>query len=179
MLLSWFTIAVAQALEPPPDPQLADIVVTARPAPLAPLLMPVAYLRRHCFDPLRLTGRFAPPVDDADWRELRPEITRRFGQADGGAPAYSLKDPKRGHTLLIRFERLPGRKGWNVVEDRCTLAVIGGDGHAGLVDAMAGLFRASGTQRHVGASDGVPALPALPGWRQWIWSGIFNRRLSA
>lgn len=168
-------LAAAQRSEAPasPDVGVADVVVTARPGPPPPLLDPVAYLRKLCFDPLRLLGRFALPEDDADWRPLSEEVGRAFGVADSGAPAFGLFDRGRGRTLLVKFERVPGRKGWNVVEDRCTLTVVGGRDHRRLRGDMDALFRASGTRRHVGERDGAPR---LPGWDQWMWSGLPDRR---
>ncbi|TMJ19315.1 MAG: hypothetical protein E6G92_05850 [Alphaproteobacteria bacterium] len=150
---------------PPPD-ALETIVVTARPGPLPPLRDAIDYFRLFCFEANRLTGRSAAP-EDRDWQPLDSAARERLGIADPQAGAFGLADRARRRTLLLKIERIdrPGR----LVESRCTLIVIGGDEHARLASGMAALFRGPGTQRHVGEADGVPS---LPGWRQWLWTGM-------
>lgn len=164
---------LAQSDAPTDSPQggsaVEEVVVTARPGrPPAPL-DPVGFYRRFCFDAARLTGRFAPPYADPAWTPLDDEARGRFRMADPSAPAYGIADAARGHRLLVKFERIPPSGAWRVVEDRCTLVVIGGRDHQAVVGRLSALFGASGTERHVGERDGVPA---LRGWRQWLWSGM-------
>jgi hypothetical protein len=156
------------AASPPPD-ELESIVVTARPGPLPPLRDAIDYFRLFCFEANRLTGRSAAP-DDGDWQRLDSAARERLGIADPEAGAFGLADRARRRTLLLKIERIdrPGR----LVESRCTLIVIGGDEHGRLASDMAVLFRGPGTQRHVGEADGVPS---LPGWRQWLWTGMPSR----
>lgn len=171
--------AQAAAIEAPStrpaaqSPSVEEVVVTARPGSPRALPDAVAYLRRFCFDPLRLTGRFAPPEDDPDWMELPDELRRSFGTTDPSVPAYGLSDAERGHTLLAKFERAPGRKGWDVIEERCTIVMVGGRDHARLRADMDALFGASGTRRHLGERDGAPR---LAGWDQLMWSAMPDRR---
>lgn len=157
----------------PPDIP-ADIVVTGRRDSAKPVSEAIAYLRRDCFDAARLTRRLSPPEDDPDWEPLDARTRAQFGITDPAVPAYSLVDTQRGRTLVAKFERLalPGR----LEEQRCTLVVLGGTDHKQLVGDMSRLFRGPGTQRHVGAAEGVPA---ISGWRQWVWTGIPARRSQA
>lgn len=170
------TGAFEPARQPPPPPLDAlataaeEIVVTARPRELPPLLDPVGYYRQHCFEPSRLTGQPAPPEEDSDWMPLEEDIRRQFGAADPAIPAFALVDMKRGHTLLLKFEQFSDAR--NVHENRCTMVIIGGGDHEALVDDMAKLFRGPGTQRHVGKKDGVPE---IIGWEQWVWTAIPSR----
>ena len=162
--------AAQPAPPPPPDDGFADIVVTARPGPLRPLRDAIDYYRDYCFDANRLSGRPAPPVDDSDWQALDETPRRQFGVTDAASLAFGLADRARHRTLLLKFERLSRPGG--LVENRCTLVVIGGNEHGGLVRQMSALFHGTGTQRHVGAVDGAPR---LPGWRQWLWTGMPQR----
>ena len=155
--------AVAQQAVPP---SIDDIVVLARRGAPPPLLDPVGYFARHCFDAARHQRAFAPPADDHAWSELDAATRKRFAIIDPAVPAYSLVDEAEGQTLVIKFERLtmPGR----LIEHRCTLAVVGGDGHDAFERQISRLFGSGGTQRHVGGPDGVAR---LPGWRQRVWTG--------
>lgn len=159
--------AAAQQAAPPPTEAIDDIVITARPGTPAPLPDAVDYWRRQCFEPMRTARRFAPPEDDGDWAPLDAASRRKFGIADPAVPAYGLADPERGHSLIVKFERIaqPGR----LTERRCTMVVVGGRDHARLVPAVSAVFRAVGTRRHVGEDVGTPA---LPGWEQWLWTGM-------
>ncbi len=94
----------------------------------------------------------------------------RFGIADPSVPAFSFTDEGRGHVLLLKFERF-GQKN-RVIENRCTLVVIGGRNHDRLPSQMARLFKGAGTERHVGHAAGAPA---VKGWRQWVWTGMPQR----
>lgn len=149
---------------------IADLVVTARPGAPPPLLDAIGYYRRHCFDANRLTGRSAMPEDDPDWRPLDTENRRKFGILDPTVPAFGLVDPKRGHTLLIKAERLPLPPRWRTVEERCTLVVIGGRDHEALVGGLGTVWQAGGTQRNL--DDGPDGMAAARGWRRWHWSGM-------
>jgi hypothetical protein len=145
----------------------ADIEVVARPGPLPPLRDAIDYYRSFCFEAARQDGRPASPESDSDWQALGAETRRRFGVEDPDAPVFGIADPARHRTLLVKVERFtrPGR----LVEHRCTLVVIGGDEHAALPDRMSRLFGGPGTERHVGEAVGAPA---LPGWRQWLWTAM-------
>lgn len=148
-----------------------DVVVVGRRETLRPVRDPVDYYRRFCFDPNRRTGQSTPPVGDPDWVELDPATRAKFGATDPAVEAFGLVDAARGETLLLKFETL--RHPHKLVENRCTLAIIGGDRHAILADRVSRVFAGPPTQRHVGAADGAPA---LAGWRQWLWTGNPARR---
>jgi hypothetical protein len=168
------SLALALADAPPRpqqaagEPDIADIVVTARGTPPA-RLDPIVYLRLYCFDPARLRGSPEPPTASY-WVPLDPETRTRFGAQNPEVQAFGLVDPVRRLTLLLKLERFdrPAR----VVEHRCTLAVFGTVEERALADAISNLFRGPGTQRHVDHPDGVPS---LPGWKQWLWSAMPGR----
>lgn len=149
-----------------PEAPLEEIVVVGRRGAQPPPLDAVAYYKRHCFDAPRRTGRFAPPADDPAWEPLNDKVRAQFGVTDPDVPAYSLVDDARARTLVIKFEQL--RLPQNLVEDRCTLAILGGDDHARLIAQVSKLFGGPGTQRHVGHAAGVER---IPGWRQTLWTG--------
>ena len=157
------------ASEPPP----AEAIVVTAVRGKARVAHPdaVQWLRALCFDPLRRTGRFAPPADGGTWTDLGEEARRQFRIADPAVAAFAMDDAGRGQQLWLKFERLEHPHG--LVEDRCTLLVVGGEGHRRFVDAMSALFRGVPTQRHVGRRDGSPA---LAGWQQWLWTGMLRRR---
>lgn len=162
----------AQNRSLPDNLPVADVVVMARPGAPPPLLDAVGYFRRHCFEPARLKGVPSAPEDDLEWTPLDQETRRKLGVADPDVPASGLRDAARGHTLLLKVERLPLSRSWRTVEDRCTLVVIGGRNHQAMLSGMAALWRASGTQRNL---DGTPT----QGWRQWHWSGMPARDTKA
>jgi hypothetical protein len=70
-------VLVAAALLQPPaaEPDYGEIVVTGSRRPLQPLEEPIAYFRRHCFEPLRRHKQAAmPPEAGSDW-ELLPDAS--------------------------------------------------------------------------------------------------------
>lgn len=158
------------AAAPPP---VEDIVVTgARGSkPRKPRPDAVEVLRTHCFEPARLTRRFDEPSPGPRWMELDETERRQFQIEDHGIPAYAMEDEARGQRLWLKLERLRHKS--NTEEHRCTLLVIGGRGHERFVGDMSKLFRGGPTQRHVGMREGSPA---LPGWEQWLWTGMPARR---
>ena len=167
-------LAGAAVAQPPADPDPAsfeEIVVRARPGPPAPLRDAIDYYRSYCFDANRRTGRSAPPVEDSDWQPLDEAMRRRFGVGDPDSSAFGLADRGRERTLLMKFERFARPGG--LIESRCTLVILGGRDHAALVGQMSALFRGPGTERHVGERDGSPR---IGGWRQWLWTGMPQRR---
>lgn len=168
--LTVWSLACGAAPPPGPAEGLEEIVVAAPPGPLPPLRDAIEYYRSYCFDANRLSGRSAPPVDDSDWQPLDEPTRRRFGLSEPDSPAFGLADRRRGRTLLIKFERLAQPGG--LVENRCTLVILGGRDHAALVGQMSALFRGPGTERHVGDPDGSPR---IAGWRQWLWTGMPQR----
>jgi hypothetical protein len=160
-------IAVAGLLSPPPaEPDYGEIVVTGSRRPLQPLEEPIAYFRRHCFEPLRRARRAAPPPETGSNWELLPDAERRRLRIDDPAtPAFWLHDPERRQVLILKFEQ-PERAD-RLQERKCTMVVIGGSGHGALGGGMARLFRGPGTDRHVGHPDGMAR---LAGWRQRVWT---------
>lgn len=160
------------ALEPPS----ADPIVVTGSRGKAGRTEPdaVAVLRAFCFDPVRLTGRFAPPSEGTGWFALDGRARRQFHIADPEVPAFALQDEARRQQLWIKFEALRGRAG--LIEKRCTILVIGGSGHRRFVDSMSALFGGTPTQRHVGHQDGSPA---VAGWEQWLWTGMPARGAKA
>lgn len=154
-----------------PDDSLADIVVTARKGARPAKLDAIDYYRRYCFDANRLAGRSAPPFDDLDWEPLDDRTRSRFGISDPDTPAFSLVDPDHGGTLLLKFEAFS--KPGNLVENRCTLVVIGGHDHKALPARLSAVFRGPGTQRQIGRLDGTER---VKGWDQWLWTGMPARR---
>ncbi|MCX9148158.1 hypothetical protein [Erythrobacter sp. WG] len=153
-----------------PD-RLDEIVVSRRTGAPPARLDAIGYLQRYCFDANRLAGRSAPPEDDPVWEPLDEETRARFGIADASVPAFGLVDEDRRHTLAIKFDTRASREGLR--ENRCTLAVIGGEDHARLPDRISAMFRGRGTQRHVGQREGFER---TEGWRQWLWTAMPNRR---
>ena len=162
----------AQSGPPPPpvEDQVGDIVVRARRGPRPPLLEPVAYLQRLCFDPVRTNRRFAPPDRDHSWVPLEDDARAQFHVTDPDVPAFGLTDPASDRTLLLKFETL--RLPEHLVEQRCTLVVVGSRDPAMLTDRINALVGGPGTQRHVGHPDGVPV---RPNWSQWLWNGYPDR----
>jgi hypothetical protein len=153
-------------------PPAQEIVVTGRRGPPVPKAEPIEYYRRHCFDANRLTGRSEPPATDPDWRPLDDDDLRaRLGIKEADPPYYVLRDPARGHLLLLKFEQFS--RPWRTTENRCTLVIIGGTAHEHLTSQMNALFRGPGTQRHVGEPDGYEK---MPGWHQRLWNAMPNRR---
>ena len=63
-----------------------------------------------------------------------------------------------------------------LIEDRCTLVLIGPADLRRAVAGLNGLLGAPGTTRHVGRRDGSAA---LPGWSQRLWSSTPARGSSA
>ena len=150
--------------------QLNEIVVTRTKGSTSKRLEPVEYLRRFCFEPNRLVGQSAPPVDSADWDPLDPLARKQFGIFDEAVQAFGLTDEDRNRTLLIKFQQV--KLGDNLIENRCTLVVIGGEGHESFSRDMSAMFRGAGTQRHTGHRDGVDQ---VDGWRQFLWTGMPSR----
>lgn len=154
----------------PPFEQLNEIIVERTKSSTSKKLKPVEYLRRFCFEPNRLTGQSAPPVNSIDWDPLSPLALKQFGVFDEAVQAFGLFDPDRNHTLLIKFERF--EHNGKLTENRCTLAVIGGEEHESFLRDMSAMFRGAGTQRHTGHRDGVNK---VQGWRQFLWTGMPSR----
>ncbi len=166
---------IVQAQQPPaqeaPDEHLGDIVVTARKGRPPAKLDAMGYYRRYCFDANRLTGQSAPPFGDTDWESLGDKTRLQFGISDPDTPAFGLVDTTRGNTLLLKFESF-ARPG-HLVENRCTMVVIGGQNHDSLPGQLSAMFRGPATQRQVGHPDGTER---IKGWRQWLWTGMPARR---
>jgi hypothetical protein len=173
MLLPLLAAVLVQATAPIPRgienlaPPEQEITVTGRRGPPVPKAEPIEYYRRHCFDSNRLTGRSAPPDADPDWRPLDEELRERLGIGETETPHYVLRDPARGHLLLLKFEELS--RPWNTAENRCILVVVGGTAHEGLTRQMNALFGGPGTRRHVGEQAGYEE---MPGWRQRLWTAM-------
>ena len=151
-----------------------DIVVTARRSIDAPIGDAVEQWRTLCFDAMRQARQFRAPTDDPDWQPLDADDRRRFAVLDEGVPAYGLSDPARRHTLLIKFERFDRPE--SLIEDRCTMVVVGGADHARMIADINRVMRSQGTERHVGETDGSPS---VRGWRQRIWTAMPPRNSAA
>lgn len=143
-----------QLAAPAPIKGAEEIVVTARPGSLPPLLDAVGYFQRHCFDASRLVGHPTPPASDPEWRSLDPALRLKFGVTDARATAYGPVAVAHGHTLLLNIERLPLPAIWRAIEERCTIVVVGGQAHRDIVDGFSTMFKGPGTQRHVGVRNG-------------------------
>lgn len=170
--LAWLLAAGQQA--PPPQPptapeELTDVVVSGhRQRPDRVIASPAEYLRRLCIDPTRHTGRPALPETDPDWDILEPPVRAKLGITDPDADGYGLIDRKRGHTLLIKQETPPRKD--KLIEQRCQLIVIAERDERGeLLDGIGAIMGTSGTERHIGQSDGSPK---IPGWDQHLWSAM-------
>lgn len=153
-----------------PQDKLDEIVVSRRKQ--APPATPDAidYLQRFCFDPNRRTGQSAPPVEYPGWQPLDEVGRAKFSIADPAVPAFEMFDKAREQTFLLKFETIETSP--QLVENRCTLVVMGGSDHAPLIGRIASLFRGAATQRHAGHVDGVDK---IEGWRQWLWTAIPSR----
>lgn len=167
------TAAVALAWEGPETPlpkaepvTEEEIVVTGRKGAAAVEPDAVEVLRSFCFDPARRNRGTREPEPMSRWFPLEPPARRQFKILDAATPAYGLADALRAHELWLKLERLARPGG--LVEDRCTLLVVGGRDHRRFVADMGELFRGSPTQRHVGHPHGTAS---LPGWEQWLWTG--------
>jgi hypothetical protein len=165
-------IASAQAQAAATPPPVEDIVVTGVRGSERQKVRPdaVEVLRTQCFEPLRLTRRFDEPSPGPRWVELDDNERRQFQVEDPAAQAYAMEDEARAQHLWLKFERLRHKS--NTEEQRCTLLVIGGRDHKRFVDDMSNLFGGGPTQRHVGHEAGSPA---IPGWEQWLWTGMPTR----
>jgi hypothetical protein len=174
MSIAWILVALIADAPPPQSPSAAapppvdDIVVTGTRGSVVRKVRPdaVEVLRDRCFEPARLTRRFAVPSPGSRWMELDEAERRQFQIEDPEIPAYAMEDEVRAQHLWLKFERLKHQS--NTEEHRCTLLVIGGRDHKRFVDDMSDLFGGGATQRHVGRRDGSPA---LAGWEQWLWTG--------
>lgn len=171
LLLGLAAAAPAPAQKQADD--LADIVVTARPGPPSETpKAPIDFLTHYCAEPMRRDGRFADLAADPDWMPLDAATRARFGVTDKKAAAFGFADTVGGRTLLMKQERLV-RATDGMVEQRCTLAIIGGkDEASALYGSIARFIGGPGTQRHVGARDGAPA---VANWRQWLWTAYPRR----
>jgi hypothetical protein len=170
--------APALAQSPPSaqeDPgDFEDIVVTGKRGGLRRQPDAVEFLQRFCFDPSRRMGKPAPPLGEPRWEELDEKTRAKFRLTDPSVPAFSFVDQGRRHLLLLKFERFS--RPAQVVETRCTLVVIGGRDHARFQDRMSQLFKGPGAEKHVGRPEGTPF---IPGWRQWVWTGMPRRGAKA
>lgn len=178
-LLGWAQDPAGQPAHTPPAPaDVAEtdeaIVVTGRRGEPEPKLEPIAYFREHCFEANRLTRRPAPPERDRNWEPLDEETRAKAGITDPAVAAYSLIDETRGHTLVMKFERLSTPPG--LTEHRCSLTILGGRAHETIEDEASALFGGPTTRRHVGHPSGVPK---IEGWQQRLWTGMPNRRSKA
>jgi hypothetical protein len=172
MILASALLLSATALQPPrEEPDHEELLVTAPRRTLPPLAEPAEYFRRHCFDANRLNRQSSALAgDDPDWEALDEDGRRQLGIGHAGGVAATLFDPQRGHRLVLSNERRAAPAG--LTENRCSLIVIGGTGHARLRAAMAALFGGTGTSRHIGLREGAER---IPGWRQQIWTGMPQR----
>ena len=161
------TKAVDQKGEAPIDGSINDIVVTGRRLSTAPIRNVVDYYKKYCFEANRLTGHSEPPDNDPDWHELSKADQLRLGATSPGAKAFGFADPKKKLRLFLKIERQPRSDGLH--EEQCSLIVLGGPKHFPFVDKMSAVLHGTPTQRHVGVRDGVPK---IPGWKQWLWSGM-------
>jgi hypothetical protein len=164
------TIAGPPAAPGEPD-SFENIVVTGQRGSPRPQPDAVEFLRRFCFEPLRQNRKVAPPADQPRWEDLEDDTRAQFGITDPAVPAYSFLDQSRGHLLLLKFEQF--EHATRVVENRCTLVVIGGHNHGRFRDDMSELLGRAGVERHVGRPFGTPF---VAGWRQWAWTGMPGRR---
>jgi len=161
--------APATEQQAPATEDLVDVVVNRRRAQPDRVIASAAdYLRRLCFDPMRKTGRPALPQADPDWDVLDETVRAKLGITDPDSDGYGLFDSKRGHTLLIKQERVPRND--KLIEQRCQMIVIADrDERAELIEGISGIMGTSGTQRHIGQRDGSPK---ISGWHQHLWSAI-------
>ena len=155
-----------------PPPQA--VVVTGRRGAPVPKAEPIEYFRRHCFDANRRTGHSMVPDGDPDWKVADESLRERLKLSGPQARAFVLTDRARAHQLLLVIEEIPRPDA--VIESRCTLIVGGGTAHARLKNQMTALFYGAGTERQVGDAAGYEA---VPGWRQWLWSAMPERRSRA
>jgi hypothetical protein len=162
-----FAHSAAMAQEPEPQPSSAQsIVVTGRRIPPRPMLTPVGYFRELCFDSNRLTGRSAEPRQDPNWDPLRYELRQKLGIPDA-KDAYELTDKSLGYTLVLKTESL--KEPDDLLENRCSIIVVGGDVQRSLIDDMSALLRA---KPWPGRVDGEGGLPHLPEWHHWLWTAM-------
>ena len=152
------------------DDDIEGVTITGQREVLSPLLDAVEYYRLYCYEANRLYGHSAPPVLDSDWVPLDEAGRAQFKIFDPEVPAFSLTDAVRETTLLIKFESLPQQGG--LVENRCTMAILGGRDHDYLRRQIAAVFGSAGTRRHIGQADGSPK---VKGWEQWLWTGMPGR----
>jgi hypothetical protein len=147
-----------------------EIVVTAgRYDTRTPKQEPIAYFREHCWEANRLRRESSPPEGDPDWLPLDDELREALRMTDPEAEAFMLVDGVRGHTLILRIERLFRR---NLQENRCTVIVVGGASHASLRDQMVRLFR---SQPYRGDMERFFGLERIPGWQHWLWTAMPGR----
>lgn len=164
---------VAQAGEPPPGTNEStpnEIVVTGRRGEIVNKADAVEVLQTFCFDPARRAGSPRAPDSKSHWSPLDAEARQKFGIDDPATSAFGLADEARNHELWLKIEKI--KRDDHLDEDRCTLLVMGGNDHRRLIGDLNRLFRGTPTQRHIGEPAGVPA---LPGWRQWLWTGMPQR----
>ncbi|HEX8449333.1 MAG TPA: hypothetical protein VF652_07060 [Allosphingosinicella sp.] len=153
-------------------PPVDEILVTGRRGNSGRKVRPdaVEVLRTYCFEPARLKRRFDLPSPGPRWTELDESERAQFRIEDPNAPALAMDDEARAQRLWLKVERFDHRG--DTQEQRCTLLVIGGRDHRRFVDDMSNLFSGPPTQRHVGQREGSPA---IPGWQQWLWTGMPSR----
>lgn len=147
-----------------------EIIVTGRKGEEPSLPDAVKVLQTLCFDPARRTGSPREPDPMSRWFPLDADARQKFKIDDPATPAHGLADEARNHELWLKIERID--RSDHLDEVRCTLLAIGGTDHRRFVGDMSKLFRGAPTQRHIGHQHGVPA---LPGWRQWLWTGMPQR----
>lgn len=145
----------------------SEIVVTASRQQLQPKPDAVDALQKWCFDPARLTGSPVEPAEGSSWFPLEPDERRQFQIEDPSVAAFSSYDSVRDHELWLKIEQIDRPKE-RLVEDKCTILVIGGADHRRLIRDMSRLYGGTPTQRHVGHRAGSPILPK---WQQWLWTG--------
>ncbi len=159
-----------QKATPPIDDSINEIVVTGRHRSKIPIRNVVDYFKKYCFEANRLTGHSETPDDDPDWHALSEVDQLRLGATTPGAKAFGFSDPNAKLSLFLKTEQPLRSDGLH--EERCSLIVVGGPEHFPFVDKISAVLHGSPTRRHVGARDGVPK---IPGWKQWLWSGMSAR----
>lgn len=172
-LLILASAVIVQSDDPPAgtyESAPSEIIVTGQRGEAPSEADAVETLQTFCFDPARRTGSPRSPGLESRWFPLDLGARQTFGIDDPLTPAYGLTDEARSHQLWLKIEQIGRADGFSEV--RCTLLVTGGTDHRRFVGEMSRLFRGAPTQRHVGHQHGTPA---LPGWRQWLWTGMPQR----
>jgi hypothetical protein len=127
----------------------------------------IAYFRDDCFESNRVKRQSTAPKGDPDWLPLDDALRAKLN-LDPDAPAYQLIDDARGYTLIFKIEQV--QRPNQLVENRCTIIMVGGDDHSSLLNQMSALFR---SPRYAGSVDGRGGLERTrPGWKHWLWTAM-------